>query len=153
MIYDKCIGYEEDLLFWRYIELCVDLLSFLLITCVRRRDIGETHVKHGLKGVKKRLNKITLLAYPRSYMILSELMWSMYSVAMFLNCALSCYFSVFRPFEYGILTLFALPHRKKPPDLVSEGGKIRVCSNYDYDSRYFYFIPVSKSKTSGCYNA
>ncbi len=121
--------------------LCVDLLSFLFIlTCSRRRDIDETQVKHGLKGVKKRLNKITLLAYPRSYMILSELMWSMYSVAMFLNCALSCYFSVFRPFEYGILTLFALPRRKKPPDLVSEGGKIRVCSNYDYDSRYFYFI-------------
>ena len=140
MIYDTCIGSEEDLLFWWYMELCVDLLSFLLITCFRRRDIGETHVKHGLKGVKKRLNKITLLAYPRSYMILSELMWSMYSVAMFLNCALSCYFSVFRPFEYGILTLFALPRRKKPPDLVSEGGKIRVCSNYDYDSRYFYFI-------------
>ena len=140
MIYDTCIGSEEDLLFWWYMELCVDLLSFLLITWFRRRDIGETHVKHGLKGVKNRLKKITLRAYPRSYMILSELMWSMYYVAMFLNCALSCYFSVFRPFEYGILTLFALHRRKKPPDLVSEGGKIRVCSNYDYDLRYFYFI-------------
>ena len=73
-------------------------------------------------------------------MILSELIWSMYSVQMFFNCALSCYFSVFRPFEYWILTLFALPRRKKPPDLVSKGGNIRVCSNYDYDSRYFYFI-------------
>ena len=34
------------------------------------------------------------------------------------------------------MTLFALPHRKKPPDFVSEGGKIRVSSNYDYDLRY-----------------
>ena len=136
IIYDTCIGFEEDLLFWRYIELCVDFLSFLLITWFHRRDIGETSVKHRLKGVEKRLKKITLLAY----MFLSELMWSTYSVAMFLICALCCYFSAFHPFEYGIMTLFALSHQKKPPDLVSEGGKIRVCSNYYYDPRYAYFI-------------
>ena len=85
--------------------MCVDLMSILFVTCFRRRDNSETHVKHELKGVKKRLKKRTLLSYPLSYMILSELMWSMYSVAMFLNCALSCYFSIFRLSEYGILTL------------------------------------------------
>ena len=140
IIHDTCINSEEDLLFWWYMELCVDFLSLLLITWFCRRDIGKASVKHGLKGAEKRLKKITLLAYPLSYMILLELMWSMYSVAMILSCALCCYFSIFCPFEYGIMTLFALHRRKKPPDLVSEGGKICVCSNYDYDLRYDYFI-------------
>ena len=73
-------------------------------------------------------------------MILSELMLSMYSVAMLLNYVLHCYCSVFRPFEYGIMFLFALHRRKKPLDLVSEGGKQSVCSKYCYDLRYDYFI-------------
>ena len=98
IIHDTCIGSEENFLFWQYMELCVDFLSPLLITWFRRREIGETSVKHGLKGVDKKLKKITLLAYPWSYMIISELMWSMYLVAMFLNCALYCYFSIFCPF-------------------------------------------------------
>ena len=94
----------------------------------------------GPKGERKRLNSITILAYPRSYMIFTELMWSMYSVAMILCCALSCFGTVFRPFEYVFIRLFALPRLKKPPVLVSEGGKIRCSNVYDYDSRYDYFI-------------
>ena len=30
--------------------------------------------------------------------------------------------------------------KKKPPDLISEGGKIRCSNVYDYDSKYDYFI-------------
>ena len=59
-------------------------------------------------------------------------------MVMLLSCALGCFGAVFRPFEYGCICLFALPRLKKPPDLVSEGGKVR-CSLF-YDSRYNYYI-------------
>ena len=84
-------------------EVCVHLIALCMLICSpRRREPGVTCAHNfGPKGERKRLNLITLLAYPRSYMIFTELMWSMYSVAMILCCALSCL---------------------KPPDLVSEGG-------------------------------
>ena len=63
----------------------------------------------GLKGTKKCLNKITLFAYLWAYMIFTELMWSMYSVAMLLRCALSSFGAIYCPFEYGIVAIFALP--------------------------------------------
>ena len=140
IISDKCIGSEEDLLFWRYMELCVDFFVNFAYNVVllkeNRRDTCEAWTE-GCREEAETDNPSCLSVVLYDF---SELMWSMYSVAMFLNCALCCYFSVFRPFEYGIMTLFALPRQKKPPDLVSEGSKIRVCSNYDYDSRYDYFI-------------
>ena len=61
-------------------------------------------------------------------------------MAMILCCALSCFGAVFHPFEYGFICLFVLPRLKKPPDLVSEGGKIRCSNIYDYDSKNDYFI-------------
>ena len=106
-----------------------------------QRDVCELD---GPKGERKRLNAIILLAYPRSYMIFTALMWNMYSVAMILSCALSCFGTVFRPFEYGFIRLFAMPRLKKPPDLVSEGGKIHCSNVYDYDSKYDYFIRRQK---------
>ena len=81
----------------------------------------SNRLTNGLKGTKKRLKKITLFAYPRAYMIFTELMWNMYSVAMLLRCALSSFGAIYCPFEYGVVALFALPRLKKPPDLVSEG--------------------------------
>ena len=140
IVSDICIGSKENIVFWRYIEICANFLSFLLIMWFHQGVISKTILKHRLKGVEKRLGKITLLTNPWSYMILSELMWSMYSVAMLLNCALCCYCCVFHPFEYGIMSLLALHCCKKPPDLISEGGQLHVCSNYDYDSRCDYFI-------------
>ena len=131
-------------LFWFCVEICIDLFVFYaLIRRPRRRDTGVTCANsngNGLKGVRKRLNSITLLAYPRSYMIFTELMWNMYSVAVLLSCALSCFGTVFCPFEYGVIRLFALPRLKKPPDLVSEGGKISCSNVHDYDPKYDYFI-------------
>ena len=129
-------------LFWCCVEACVDFYALcLLIRGTRRRETGVTCANENrLNGVRKRFNSITLLAYPRSYMIFTELMWSMYSVAMFLCCALSCFDMVFRPFEYGVIRLFALPRLKKPPDLVSEGGTVRCANVNNYDSRYDYYI-------------
>ena len=49
-------------------------------------------------------------------------------MAMLLLCALCCFGAVFRPFEC----------LKNPPDLVSEGDKVRSSSSYD--SKYDYFI-------------
>ena len=129
-------------IFWLCMEVCVDLIALcMLIHRSCRREPGVTCANNfGPKGERKRLNSITILAYPRSYMIFTELMWNMYSVAMILCCALSCFGAVFRPFEYGFIRLFALPRLKKPPDLVSEGGQIHSSNVYDYDSRYDYFI-------------
>ena len=129
-------------IFWFCMEVCVDLIAFcMLIRRPCRRETGVTCANNdGPKGERNWLNSMTLLAYPRSYMSFTELMWNMYSVAMILSCALSCLGAVFRPFEYGFIRLFALPRLKKPTDLVSEGGKIRCSYDYDYDSRYDYFI-------------
>ena len=131
-------------MFWFCMEVCVDLIAFcLLIRRPRRRETGVTCANDGgPKGERKRLNSITLLAYPRSYIIFTELPWSMWSIAIILNCALRCYFCVFQPFKYGFICLFALPCRKKPPDLVSEGGKIRVCSNYYFINRQRFLAKV-----------
>ena len=131
-------------MFWFCMEVCVDLIAFcLLIRRPRWRETGVTCANDGgPKGERKRLNSITLLAYPRSYMIFTALMWNMYSVAMILCCALSCFGTVFRPFEYGFIRLFALPRLKKPPDLVSEGGKIRPCSNYYFINRQRFLAKV-----------
>ncbi len=133
-------------MFWFCMEVCVDLIAFcLLIRRPRQRETGVTCANDGgPKGKRKRLNSITLFAYPRSYMIFTALMWNMYSVAMILCCALSCFGAVFRPFEYGFIRLFALPRLTKPPDLVSEGGKIHCSNVYDYDTKYDYFIKHQK---------
>ena len=136
----------DSFLFWFCVEICIDLFVFFLIRSLRRRDTGVTsnRLSFGLKGTKKRLNKITLLAYPRAYMIFTELMWSMYSVAMLLRCALSLFGEIYCPFNYGVVAIFALPRIKKPPDLVSEGdGHIRCSRSLfasSYDSRYDYYI-------------
>ena len=116
---------------WFFVEMCADLFVFSLLRGLRRRDTGGTTMCliDCPKGVKK---------------IFSELMWSMWSVAMLIRCALCSFGTVYCPFEYGIVALFALPRMKKPPDLVSEGdGHIR-CSrslfSSSYDSKYDYFI-------------
>ena len=98
-------------IFWFCMEVRVDLIAFcLLIRCPCRRETGVTCADDGgPKGERKRLNSITLLAYPQSYMIFTELMWNMNSVAMILCYALSCFGAVFRPFEYGFIRLLALP--------------------------------------------
>ena len=129
-------------IFWFRMEVCVDLIALCMLICrPRQRETDVTCANNdGPKGERKRLNSITLLAYPWSYMIFTELMWNMYSVAMILSCALSCFGAVFRPFEYGFIRLFALPRLKKPPDLVSEGGKISCSSVYNYDSKYDYLL-------------
>ena len=130
---------------WFCFEVCVDLFVASLICGLRRRETGVTlSSSSGLKGTKKRMNKVTLFAYPRAYMIFSELMWSMYSVAMILRCALRLFGTVYLPFDYGVVVIFVIPRLKKPPDLVSEGdGHIR-CSrtlfSLSYDSKYDYFI-------------
>lgn len=127
----------DSFLFWFCVEICVDLFVFILIRSFRRRDTGVTSnrlTNNGLKGTKKRLKKITLFAYPRAYMILTALMWNMYSVAMLLRCALSSFGAIYCPFEYGVVAIFALPRLKKPPDLVSEkDGHIR-CSQSLFSS-------------------
>ena len=58
---------------WFCIEVCVDLIAFcMLIRCPRWRETGVTCANNdGPKGKRKRLNSITLLAYPQSYMIFS----------------------------------------------------------------------------------
>ena len=101
-------------IFWFCMEVYVDLIALCML--IRRHRRRETDVmcasNDGPKGERKMLNSITLLAYPRSYIIFTELMWSMYSVAMILSCALSCFGAVFRPFEYGFIRLFASPRLK-----------------------------------------
>jgi len=83
--------------FWVCAEFCIDLFVFVLIQSFRRRDTGVTsnRLSFGLKGTKKRLNKIMLFAYPRAHMIFTELMWSMYSVATLLRCALSSFGAIY----------------------------------------------------------
>ena len=139
-------GTTDPFVFWLWfcVEICVDLCVIWLLRGLRRRDTGVTSNFASLKGTKKRVKRYTLLAYPRAYMIFSELMWSMWSVAMLIRCALCSFGTVYCPFEYGIVALFALPRMKKPPDLLSEGdGHIR-CSrslfSSSYDSKYDYFI-------------
>ena len=141
-------GTPNPFVFWLWfcVEICVDLCIILLLRGLRRRDTGVTSkcVSASLKGTKKRVKRYTLLAYPRAYMIFSELMWSMWSVAMLIRCALCSFGTVYCPFEYGIVAIFALPRMKKPPDLVSEGDGYIRCSrslfSSSYDSKYDYFI-------------
>ena len=96
---------------WFFVEMCADLFVFSLLRGLRRRDTGGTTMclLDCPKGVKKRVKRYTLLAYPRAYMIFSELMWSMWSVAMLIRCALCSFGTVYCPIEYGIVALFALP--------------------------------------------
>ena len=141
-------GTPNPFVFWLWfcVEICADLCIILLLRGFRRRDTGVTSNSNcaSLKGTKKRVKRYTLLAYPRAYMIFSELMWSMWSVAMLIRCALCSFGTVYCPFEYGIVAIFALPRMKKPPDLVSEGDGYIRCSrslfSSSYDSKYDYFI-------------
>ena len=100
MLGRKSLGFHEttdSFVFWSWfcVEICVDLFVILLLRGLRRRDTGVTSkcVFASLKGTKKRVKRYTLLAYPRAYMIFSELMWSMWSVAMLIRCAL-CSFGI-----------------------------------------------------------
>ena len=141
-------GTTDPFVFWLWfcVEICIDLCVIWLLRGLRRRDTGVTSncTLASLKGTKKRVKRYMLLAYPRAYMIFSNLMWSMWSVAMLIRCALSSFGTVYCPFEYGIVAIFALPRMKKPPDLVSEGDGYIRCSrslfSSSYDSKYDYFI-------------
>ena len=60
---------------WFFVEMCADLFVFSLLRGLRRRDTGGTTMclLDCPKGVKKHVKRYTLLAYPRAYMIFSEL--------------------------------------------------------------------------------
>ena len=57
-----------------------------------------------------------LQVYPRTWFISSEIMWSLYSIAMLLSNELRCFGVVYCPFQCGIISLFCMPRVKKPPD-------------------------------------
>ena len=51
-----------------------------------------------------------------NFPVLSESMWSMYSIAMLLWNNLRCFGVIYFPFQYGVVALFCVPRMKKPPD-------------------------------------
>mgnify|MGYP000010813628 FL=1 len=79
----------------------------------RRRETGGRGT--GCIGARKRAAATTIIAYPCAWLILSNLMWSMYSVAMMLSCSLND-FGCFHIGDVFIPRIIVLPRPKKPPD-------------------------------------
>ena len=79
----------------------------------RRRETGGRGT--GCIGARKRAAATTITAYPCAWLILSNLMWSMYSVAMMLSCSLHD-FGCFHIGDVFIPRIIILPCPKKPPD-------------------------------------
>ena len=50
-----------------------------------------------------------LQVYPCRWLILSEIMREMYSIAMLLQNDLRCFGVIYCPFQYGVVALFSMP--------------------------------------------
>ena len=72
------------------------------------------HVVPPVKNGKALLS--CLQVYPCRWLILSKIMWSMYSIAMLVCNDLRCFGVIYCPFQYGVVALFCMPRIKKPPD-------------------------------------
>ena len=128
------IDETEDYFIFSCLEVCIALLLFCAILWRRRR---ETDVKEAprfsplqreavftnVKFSKSNINQIdlhlrkksTFMVLPCRWLVFSEIMWSMWSMAMLLGCRLDRFGVVYSPFEYGVVKLFALPRAKRPP--------------------------------------
>ena len=72
---------------------------------------------HNVPTVSTRKALLSCLQiYPYGWLILSEIMWSMYSIVMLLWNNLRCFGVIYCPFHYGVVALFYVPRAKKPPD-------------------------------------
>ena len=63
---------------------------------------------------KALLNRLRV--YPCRWLILSEIMWCMYIIAMLVCKDLCCFGVLYCPFQYGVVALFCMPQMKKLPD-------------------------------------
>merc|ERR1712226_1337872 len=73
----------------------------------------------------KRGNDLKIL--PCRWLIFSEIMWNMWSMAMLIGCKMSCFGVVYCQFEYGVVKIFAMP-RKKKSDYISETQRRAICA-------------------------
>ena len=124
----------ENYFIFSCLEVCIALVLFYSILWNRRR---ETDVKEAPRLLPLRRKAVqtpfkksfhyinyiemrspeesALKVLPCRWLIFSEVMWNMWSVAMVLGCKLDRFGVVYSPFEYGIIKLFALPRIKRPP--------------------------------------
>ena len=124
----------EDYFLFSCLEVCIALLLFCAILWRRRRETDEKEAPRfsllqreaavtNFRKSKSYINhtdlhspnKSTLMVLPCRWLVFSEIMWSMWSVAMLLGCRLDRFGVVYSPFEYGVVKLFALPRVKRPP--------------------------------------
>ena len=81
---------------------------------------------------------------------MSEIMWSMYSIAMLLWNDLHCFGVIYCPFQYGVVALFCVPRAKKPPDPNCTGELTLVEGIIDLNkfpcNKYFSYRKMRRMK-------
>ena len=143
-----CIYNEEEYyVLFSLIEACYALVimyyQFKLVS--RRVSDGKLNLvfydgRHDVPPVKTGkalLNR--LQAYPCRWLILSNIMWSMWSTAMLVCNNLRCFGVIYCPFRYGVVALFCVPRIKKPPDPNWSGELTLVEGNLEISN-----MPCSK---------
>ena len=115
---------EEYYVMFSMIEACYALfIIYYQFMLVRRRvSDGKLNLVFydgrqdvpPVKTGKALLN--CLQVYPCRWLILSDIMWTMYSILMLVCNNLLCFGVFYCPFQYGVVVLFCMPRMKKPPD-------------------------------------
>ena len=135
MLLHKVLDEEEYHVLFSGIEVCYAITIYYVyfkLVCWRVSDgklkivfyDGQQDIPAG--SIEKALLSC-LQVYPCRWLILSEIMWSIYSIAMLLSNKLRCFDVVYCPFQYGIISLFCMPQMKKPADPNWNGEFVLVC--------------------------
>ena len=124
MLLSKIIDEEEYYVLFSVFEACYAIMIIYVqcnLVCRRVSDGKLEFVFYdGRQDVPAVSTGKTLLSrlqvYPCRWLILSEIMWSMYIIAMLLPNDLRCFGVIYCPFQYVVVALFCVSQIKKPLD-------------------------------------
>ena len=120
----KIIDEEEYYVLFSGIEACYAIIIIYVQFKLVSQRVSEGKLKivfydgqHDVPTVSTGNALLSCLqVYPCRWLILSEIMWIIYSIAMLLLNDLRCFGIIYCPFQYGVVALFCVPRIKKPPD-------------------------------------
>ena len=124
MLLSKIIEEEEYYVLFSVFEACYAIMIIYVQCKLVCRRVSDGKLKFVFYDGRQDVPAIStgkallscLQVYPCRWLILSKIMWSMYSIAMLLWNDLRCFCVIYCPFQYGVVALFCVPRMKKPPD-------------------------------------
>ena len=117
MLLSKIIHEEEYYVLFSVFEACYAIMIIYVQCKLARRRVSDGKLKFVFYDGQQDVPAVStgkallscLQVYPCRWLILSEIMWCMYSIAMLVCNDMRCIGVLYCPFQYGVVALFCMP--------------------------------------------